>query len=181
MHRWRNLEEYISEKKSDFHILFGLWTEKLQTFTGKNLNRNFEKHSTCPEDYLQSNFFWKRYFKNLAFKDFKWSFTESGENFFQGCQNCNNCPEEQIEEKPFRIEKKCNFFQDSERTLFVIFSVEFLPSCQNCNQPILAKLWGKTFFEALDIVSNLFGLWAKKRPLVEKVLPGLSQLPSARP
>ena len=44
-------------KKSDFHILFGLWTEKLQTFTGKNLNRNFEKHSTCPVDYLQSNFF----------------------------------------------------------------------------------------------------------------------------
>ena len=102
-------------------------------------------------------------------------------NFFGVAKTAKSVHANKLREKSFGIEKKCNFFQDSERTLFVIFSVEVLPSCQNCNQPILAKLWGKTFFEALDIVSNLFGLWAKKRPLVEKLLPGLSQLPSARP
>ena len=106
--RWRKLKESNFDK-SDFYILFGLSTETFRPLPG-SFSRNFEKHSTCPEDYLQSNFFWKRLFKNLGFKDFKWSFTDSGENFFQGSQNCNKCPEEQIEEKPFRIEKNATSF-----------------------------------------------------------------------
>ena len=181
MHRWRNLEEYISEKKSDFHILFGLWTEKLQTFTGKNLNRNFEKHSTCPVDYLQSNFFERDNSKIQRLRILNEVLRKVAKTFFRVAKTAIIVPRNKLRKNLLESKKKCNFFQDSERTLFVIFSVEVLPSCQNCNQPILAKLWGKTFFEALDIVSNLFELWAKKRPLVEKVLPGLSQLPSACP
>ena len=50
------LEEYISEKKVIF-ISFLDFEPKNFKLLPENFNRNFEKHSTCPEDYLQSNFF----------------------------------------------------------------------------------------------------------------------------
>ena len=77
----------------------------------ESFSQNFGKTFYVSGGLLAEQLFWKRLFKNLGFKDFKWNFTDSGENFFQGCQNCNKCPEEQIEEKPFRIEKKATSFK----------------------------------------------------------------------
>ena len=66
--------------------------------------------------------------------------------------------------------------------LFLTFSGKVCQSCQNCILRSFEKFWRKTLFKALDKVPKLFLLWAKSiRALFGKFLPGLSQLPSARP
>ena len=44
-------------KKKWFSYPFWTFEPKNFKLLPENFNRNFEKHSTCPEDYLQSNFF----------------------------------------------------------------------------------------------------------------------------
>ena len=177
--RIRKTRRNIFRKNVIFIYFFGLWTEKLQTFTGK-FWPEFRKTFYVSRGLLAEQLFWMRLFKKLGFKNFKWSFTDSGENFFQGFQNCNKCPEEQIEEKPFRIEKKATTFKILNELSLSFFWCRSLVELSKLQFTSPWKFLKKNiFFDALYIVSNLFGLWAKKIALVEKFPSGLSQLPSA--
>ena len=112
-------------------------------------------------------------FKILGFKDFKWSFTDSGENFFQGRQNCNNCPEEQIREKKHFVidQKNAIAFKVLNEHFFLILakSEKFWPSCWKCNLRILGKIWGKTFFRRFGQCYKLLRTLIQKNTFIRKV------------
>ena len=147
--RIRKTRRNIFRKNVIFIYFFGLWTEKLQTFTGK-FWPEFRKTFYVSRGLLAEQLFWMRLFKKLGFKNFKWSFTDSGENFFQGFQNCNKCPEEQIEEKPFRIEKKATTFKILNelslsffwcRSLAELSKLQFTSPCKVMRKKIFLKHW----------------------------------------
>ena len=152
-----------------FLYFFGLWTEKLQTFT-ENFWREFRKTFYVSRRLLTEQLFQKTVFKVLGSKEYEWKFTDSGENFFQGCQYCNKCPEEPIKEKHFGIVQKIAIASKILNKLFFqIFGEKFGPSCHNLQSTYPWEILSKTFFQDSDKVSNFFGLAAKyKRPLFDK-------------
>ena len=63
VHELGKLDEIFSEKMW-FLSIFLDFEQKNFKLLPESFGRNFEKHSTCREDYLQSNFFEWDYSKN---------------------------------------------------------------------------------------------------------------------
>ena len=119
--------------------------------------------------------------KISRFSDELWNFWDSDESFSSGVTKLKQKSRGKKWGNSFLRRGNSLFFQDPEWTFFN-FSGEVRQNCQNCIQPSLGRFRGKTLYEAINKVSNLFALWAKNlKPFFGKFLSGLSELQSARP
>ena len=121
---------YLSERKTVrkklsntfFKIFCSLWPpeknlEVIWLFFGWVVKTKFYVSTGI----LTEQCFWGKLLIVSGFSEEQWSFRESDEKFFQGCQNWKKFPEETGEENRFSKKKNLLTFQDFERTLFSLW------------------------------------------------------------
>ena len=171
-----------SHKKTLEQLLHRLfWTLKRKTcvFTGKFSAGLSKPFSTCPEEHLESNIFERKPARNEDFCIFFEIFGRMAKNIVQGWRNSNRSPGEPFMGKPFSKEKKSLFLPILSDFLLLAkkFSRFAKPAIYVSVEVFVEKLFLKSF-SFFSNFSHFFGVWSK-RPLVGKLLSGLSQLQSA--